>query len=417
MLKFFKGKSESKGNYVLALDIGTEFIKTVIVEVKGNKGIIKGIGKCQQKLGDMYQGAIMDIASVIENSKVAIRRAEKMAGVIPEQLILGIAGELVQGDTQTVMYTRKKPEDKIDLAELKNIVQKAQWKAYEEARNRIAEETGFSEIEIKLVNAAVVDMTIDAYKVSNPIGFQGKEVEVSIFNAFAPLVHFGALQTIAAELDMDLLAITVEPYAVARSLSFEDGGDFSAIFIDIGGGTTDVAVVENGGVIGTKMFNLGGRVFTKRLAQSLNVSFQDAEQIKLAYSDDQLEKQSYKVVREAMKSDAEVWVSGIELSLNEFNNIDYLPSRILLCGGGANLPEIKEVLESAAWSKNLPFSAQPKVRLMNPKDLRSLEDETGLLKETSDITPMALANIAIDLAGEEQLLRKLLKKVVRLMQV
>jgi len=417
MFKFLKKKNETKGNYVLALDIGTEFIKTVIVDVQGNKGIIRGVGNCQQKLGDMYQGAIMDIASVIENSKVAIRRAEKMAGIIPDQLILGIAGELVQGDTQTLTYTRKKPEDKIDLAELKNIVQKAQWKAYEEARTRIAEETGFSEIEIKLVNAAVVDVNIDGYKVSNPLGFQGKEVEVSIFNAFAPLVHFGSLQTIAAELDMDLLAITVEPYAVARSLSFEDGGDFSAIFIDIGGGTTDVAVVENGGVLGTKMFNLGGRVFTKRLAQTLNVSFQDAEQIKLAYSDDKLEKQSYKVVREAMKSDAEVWVSGIELSLNEFTNLDYLPNRILLCGGGSNLPEIKEVLESAAWSKNLPFSSQPKVRLMNPKDLRSLEDATGLLHETSDITPMALANIAIDLAGEEQVLRKLLKKVVRLMQV
>jgi len=417
MFEFFKKKTESKGNYVLALDIGTEFVKTVIVDVQGNKGVIRGVGNCQQKLGDMYQGAIMDIASVIENSKVAIRRAEKMAGVIPDQLILGIAGELVQGDTQTLMYTRKKPEDKIDLAELKNIVQKAQWKAYEQARGRIAEETGFSEIEIKLVNAAVVDVNIDGYKVSNPLGFQGKEVEVSIFNAFAPLVHFGSLQTIAAELDMDLLAITVEPYAVARSLSFEDGGDFSAIFIDIGGGTTDVAVVENGGVLGTKMFNLGGRVFTKRLAQTLNVSFQDAEQIKLAYSDDKLEKQSYKVVREAMKSDAEVWVSGIELSLNEFTNLDYLPSHILLCGGGSNLPEVKEVLESAAWSKKLPFSAQPKVRLMNPKDLRSLEDATGLLNKTSDITPMALANIAIDLAGEEQVLRKLLKKVVRLMQV
>jgi len=412
-----KHRNIGKSNTVIALDIGTEFVKTLLIDVKGTKGEVLGTGKCRQRLGDMYQGAVMDIASVIENCKKAIEEAERMAGAVASQVILGIAGELVKGDTTTITYQRKNPENKIDLSELKSIVQKVQWKSFEETRKRISDETGYNEIDIKLVNAAVVDMNIDGYKVSNPIGFQGKEVEVSIFNAFAPLVHFGALQTIGAELDMDILAITVEPYAVARSLGFEDGGDFSAIFIDIGGGTTDIAVVKNGGVVGTKMFNLGGRVFTKRLAQALNVSFNDAEEIKLAYSNDELEKQSYKVVRDAMKMDADIWISGVELSLNDFNNIDYLPNKILLCGGGSHLPEVKEILETPEWHKNLPFTAQPKVKLMSPRDLTNMIDKTGQLREPKDITPMALGNIALELAGEEQILRTLLRKVVRLMQV
>ena len=115
------------------------------------------------------------------------------------------------------------------------------------------------------MNTAIVDVRIDGYKVTNPLGFQGKKVQMSIFNSFAPLVHFSALQNIAEELDIDLLSIVSEPYAVARCLDFEDG-NVSAIFIDIGGGTTDIAVVENGAVIGSKMFALGVRTFTKRLA-------------------------------------------------------------------------------------------------------------------------------------------------------
>jgi cell division protein FtsA len=174
-----------------------------------------------------------------------------------------------------------------------------------------------------LVNAAIVDVRIDGYKVANPLGFQGKEVTISIFNAFAPLVHFGSLQTIAAELDLDLLAITAGPYALARCLSSEDGGNFSAIFIDIGGGTTDIAVVNNGSVEGTKMFTLGGRTFTKRLAQALSVNFDDAEKIKIAYSNEKLEKQSNRIVREAMKSDCEVWLSGVALNFGGNGKFGY----------------------------------------------------------------------------------------------
>ena len=418
MLKLFKSPKLPKGSYILALDIGTEFAKALIIDVKSSqKGIVIGVGRCQQKLGDMHNGAVMDIASVIDNCKIAIAEAEKMAGVAASQLVLGIAGELVKGDTTTLSYSREHPETKIDLSELKNIVHKLQWKCFDEVRSRISQETGYNEIDIKLVNAAVVGMNIDGYKISNPLGFQGKEVEISIFNSFAPLVHYGALQTIATELDLDLLAITVEPYAVARSLTFEDGGDFTAIFIDIGGGTTDIAVVKNGGVVGTKMFTIGGRVFTKRLAQILNLSFKEAEKIKLAYSNDELDKNSYKIVREAMKMDADVWVSGVELSLNDFLDVEILPNKIFLCGGGSQLPEIKEILETQEWYTNLNFVGTPKVRFLFPKDISSLEDSTGKLKDLSDITPMALANISLELASEDNVLKSVLKKVVKLMQV
>ncbi len=417
MVLFKRAMRSNQPHHYLALDIGTEFVKALVCASEGTKGRILGVGQKRQRLGEMQSGAVTDIAAVINNCQEAIRDAERMASTSASQLIMGIAGELVKGATTTINYTRREPDAKIDLTELKNIVHKVQWKAFDEVRSELAFETGYSEIDVKLVNAAITDVRIDGYKVSNPLGFQGKDVTISIFNAFAPLVHYGALQTIAAELDLELLAITSEPYAVARSMGFEDGGNFSAIFVDIGGGTTDLAVVRSGCVEGTRMFNLGGRTFTKRLAQSLNISFEEAEEIKLAYSGERLEKQSHRIVREAMKSDCEVWLSGVALTLSEFENVDVLPSKVLLCGGGSHLPEIKEVLESREWTQKLPFSSKPHISFMQPKMISNMIDETKQLKDLEDITPMALANIALEYLSEEQILSKLLKKVVRLMQI
>ncbi len=417
-MRFFRGIKKKAGeNHFLALDIGTDVIKALVCEVAGTKANILGIGKKHQKLGDMQSGVVTDIASVIANCHTAIKEAENMAGVSTQKMILGISGELVKGATITTSYVRRDANSKIDLAELKNIVHKVQWRAFDNVRSQLANETGYNEIDVKLVNAAIVDVRIDGYKVTNPIGFQGKEVTLSIFNAFAPLVHYGALQTIASEIDKELLAIAAEPYALTRCIGHEDGSQFSAIFIDIGGGTTDIAVVRDGTVEGTKMFTLGGRIFTKRLSQTLNISFQEAEEIKLSYSRDNLERQSHKIVREAMKTDSDVWLSGIVLTLEDFNNVDSLPSKILLSGAASNLPEIKEALESREWIQSLPFAKKPTITFFNPKMITNISDQTKLIKDQSDIVPMALANLALSFIIEEQLLSKVLKKVVRLMQL
>ncbi len=417
MRLFRRIKKKIGDNHFLALDIGTDMVKALVCEVAGSKAHVLGIGRKKQKLGDMQSGVVTDIASVIGNCHSAIREAENMAGVSTRKMILGISGELVKGATNTTSYVRRDANSKIDLAELKNIVHKIQWKAFDAVRSQLSDETGYAEIDVKLVNAAIVDVRIDGYKVTNPIGFQGKEVTLSIFNAFAPLVHYGALQTIASEIDKELLSIAAEPYALTRVIGQEDAGKFGAIFIDVGGGTTDVAIVRDGTVEGTKMFTLGGRIFTKRLSQTLNISYKEAEEIKLAYSHDNLERQSHKIVREAMKTDSDVWLSGVVLTLEEFSHVDVLPSKILLSGAGAHLPEIKEALESREWVKSLPFTKKPQITFLNPKMVTSIVDQTKLIKDQSDIVPMALARLALNFMTEEQLLPKVLKKVVRLMQM
>ena len=109
-------------------------------------------------------------------------------------------------------------------------------------------------------------------------------MRISIFNAFAPLIHLGALQTVASMLDLELVAIVAEPYAVARCMDDEQVQQAGALFIDVGGGTTDVALVRQGGIEGHAMFALGGRAFTKCLADRLELPFARAEEVKVDFA-------------------------------------------------------------------------------------------------------------------------------------
>ena len=425
MFNFLKRKPKEQG--IIALDIGTEIVKAALFtieektsvsgEVTGKRAVVRGFGKVRQRLSDIQNGVVTDIASVVHNCEEAIRLASQEAQIKPNQLVMGIAGEFVKGATSTISYKREEHDAKINLSELRNIVHKLQWRAFAEVRKQLSEETGYPEIDVKLVNTVIVDVRIDGYKVTNPLGFQGKEVQMSIFNSVAPLVHFSSLQSIADELNLDLLGIISEPYALSRCLDFEDGGNLSAIFMDVGGGTTDIAVVSNGSVIGTKMFALGGRTFTKRLAVELNISFQEAEKLKLSYTADKLEQKSKKIISDIIKNDTEIWLEGVILALSEFKQLDVLPSRILLCGGGTHLPEIKDSLNNEKWYKKLHFARAPQSSFMHPNDLSSIIDETKKVKDQQDITPMALVNLGIDLAGEETVIQKALRKVIGIMKV
>ncbi len=398
-------------NWGIALDIGTAFVKAVVFEVKDGKANIKGFGFQRQRLSDMHGGVVTDISGVVENSEAALEMAAKEAGVLPYQIVMGIAGELVKGTTTTVKYQRDDSKVNITVEELKDIVNNIQEKSFSSAKNALVAETGHQEMDIKLVNTAIVDVRIDDYKVSNPIGFQGKIIEVSVYNAFAPNIHLSALQTIAEQLEFDLLSVAAEPYAVARAVAEEEAVDFSAIIMDIGGGTTDVAIVSNGGVEGTKMFGMGGRSFTKSIADQLNIPFSQAEQLKIDYSNNQVEDGDKKTkITKAITDNIEVWLMGVKLMLEDFTNLDLFPSKILLCGGGSLLPEIKEALESDKW-KNIPFAQKPKISFLHPNNVAKIIDEKNILENPQDVTPLALVNVAIDLIGSQSILENVRSKI------
>ena len=411
--------SKKSDQLIVGLDIGTEFVKALIARVNGDELEVIGVGRAHQSLSDMQSGAISDIAGVVANCNKALTQAEDMAGVSPRQAVIGIAGELVKGITTTVKYRRPNPEKALDGAEIELIINRAQAKTLERAQKQLELETGKKDVEVKLVNSAIVAMHIDTYKVSNPIGFQGKEVVIQLYTAFAPMVHIGALERTATELDLDLLAVAAEPFAVSRSLIGADASsNFTAILIDVGGGTTDIAVVDDGGVQGTKMFGIGGRAFTKSISSELDLDFKDAEKVKLDIKTDTLDKDTEARATDALKRTLEVWIDGVELALSEFTNVDHLPSKIYLCGGGASLALLTEELKKQNWYKDLPFTRKPSVELIDPDQVSDMEDNTGKVNDHTLITALGLLRVGYDtLIGSEDTSAKIKEKFNKILSI
>lgn len=408
---------------ILALDIGTEFVKAILAKPskKGELEIL-GVGKAKQTEGNMIAGAVADIPAVVEVCEEALVEVEEQAGERADQTVVGIAGELIKGNTTTVNYSRKNPNKPISESEMNEIVKKVQQKSGEVAKKTVALETGNDNVEVRLINSAIVSLTIDGYKVSNPIGFKGSDLTIQFYTAFAPLIHVAAIEKVCAELNLDLLTVAVEPFAVCRACLGDDlESSFSGIVMDIGGGTTDIAVVEDGGVEGTKMFSIGGRSFTHQIAESLGVDFDTAESYKLNYDTGELDDRIKSKVETALSRNISVWLTGVEVALEEFNSTGSLPKNILLCGGGASLSLLQETLAVSDWYEGLPFSRRPIINLIDVNDLPNLNmnklNVAGLSElDHSFITALGLLRVGVDtLAGAPEE-NKLKAKIAKLLQ-
>ena len=426
-MRLFSRKIKPK-KYFLALDIGTEFVKALVFKMeKGisddgeikDQGVIIGSGRQRQLPGNMLAGAVTDIDGVTLTCKKAIEEASQMAHIKPKKTVVGIAGEFIKGITTNFVYPREKSEDPINLAELQNIIQKIQWKAFDNARSQLAYETCCSEVEIKPINALLTDIRIDGYKVTNPLGFQGKEIFLGIFNVYAPLVRLRAIENIIAKLDLDLISIAAEPYALTKTSCFNPTA--GAVFIDIGGGTTDVALVRQNRVEGIKSFALAGQTFTKRLGQMFNLDIGEAEKIKIRHSQQKLSQSVQWKIRDVLKKDLMIWLNGIELVLEEFDQAEYFPPLILLCGGGSLLPGIKNILKKEKvqnrWLDKFPFSEAPQISFIQSKDINNIIDQTDKLEGPEYITPMALASLTLDIVNDEnKVLPPVLRRVLKIMR-
>jgi cell division protein FtsA len=403
MFRIKKTAQKKHSELNIALDIGTEYVKTVIFKKSENKIEVVGFDRTKQEESSMSGAFIISITNVLDTVDKSIGNALNIAKQhydgdvdLPEKAILGIAGELIQGVTILVNLDRDNPDKPIDEKEVSLIIDKIRKNSFDNIKEELAEELGLKQAQITEIETVINSVYIDGVKVADPVGFTGSELVYRVFSTFAPKIHVDSIKNVTENLGIKVERLVVQPYALALAHEGARANDFSAILVDIGGGTTDVAVVENGEVIGTRMFAIGGRVFTKRIQKALACSYEEAENLKISYCDSKLGEKKSALVKDSIHVDVETWLTGLELALSDFEDIKSFPPRIFLCGGGAILPDIQEGLLEYPWLQVLPFQKFPSINFFFPNKVRNTVDKTRMATQLMDVTPLALARMSLN---------------------
>ncbi len=390
-----KVKKDVNSTY-LAIDIGTENIKTVLFK-KNNKEIeVVGYSRVSQKPFSMNKALIIDTDEVLsaldESIGIAIGEAEQKFHdiTLPDSAIVGIAGELVSGVPIVVNVDRDDSSEVITEAEIEDVVEKVKEHSFDSIKEEIAEEHGINVAQLVEIDTEVGSIMIDGVKVNNPVELTGNSITYRVFSSFAPKIQLDSIQFIIDALKLDLEKIVVEPYALSNAIDDQHIETEGGIFIDVGSGTTDISIVKNGDIQGIKIFAIGGRVFTRRIESIFRVSYEEAEEMKMKYSAGSLDEYQKKEIKKGIKSDIDSWLLGIELGLEEFDEIETFPDKIYICGGGALLPDVMEGLMEYPWIQRLNFHKHPKVSFIFPNKIKDVNDLTRSLNNPIDVTPLSL---------------------------
>ncbi len=385
-----------KDNF-LTLDIGTEYLKSILFKMNELGVEIKKNSRIQQQQDAMNKGMILNLTTVLENCRLAINEltADLIEEELPKDLVMGVAGEYVQGVSIVVNYERDEDyNSKVDRKEQKKIINQVYKKIVETGKEDLGKRTGLSGEDIQILHVTVTGMEIGGMPVDSLVGFRGKDVKLHFHASFSPKTFVDSLKTLAESLDMNLLGVVSQPFAVARAFSGSTNKDFSGIFIDIGGGTTDLAIVNQGNVVDTQIFAFGGRVWTKELAKKMNLDYRHAESRKIKYSQGKLNPSLSGEVKSVMHRVTKLWLMSLQSALEMSEDVEKYPSQIYLCGGGSLLPEVRNFMLEFPWTKLLPFSSIPEIKVFKPDQLEGIIDESNCLRRTYDVTPAALCRFA-----------------------
>jgi len=349
-LKLFKKTSKQPDNFI-ALDFGTTSTKAFIFSLDEQVQLL-GQGK--------------------GTPNEAVEQASTQAGVKPEQAVVGIGGENAWCLTTTVRLNRPNPEKEVGPKEIEKLNEQVFRTALMQATPQMSQFLGEPELNLQLIDSEILYYKSDG-KIYPPtpgaLATGGRVLESSIFTCYSPSTYLSQLSETLKELNLNLWAVSSLMSIFVKTLAANSPLGYNAIILDVGGKVTDVAVVFGGGILGTRPLLLGGETFTKAVSN---------EEKKIAYATHQLRDEEVPEVRERLKPALELFLAGVEQALLDFEGIKTFPPRIVLIGGGANLPELKEGLAAYPLMRALPFASPPTVEVrteVGPQNMKLIAED------------------------------------------
>jgi len=408
-----------KEEFFYIFDLGGFSVKALLVGIEDKEGVpvVHAAVEEPYARGDLEGDIITSFEGVFETCQRALARLAKASSFSAKQAVIGLSGSFVYGKNFTQFYAREDPQAEIDLPELKHTLQNVQQRAYEAIRKDFATETGRSEIEVFLVNAHVQEIKIDGYRVANPLNFQGKEVSISIFNAYLSRLYLKVLRELFTKLDIIIKEFVYEPFALYQSFLQAKGQDAEVLLIDIGGASTTVSVVRKGKLEYIKTLQMGGNSFTQKIARELEVGFWEAEHIKIRYNTGQLSDAVTRKLTRMLQNESNVFLRGLELILRDFSQASLLPTAVYLSGGGSLFSIIQRLLRKKEWKEALPFLQTPKMYLIEQEMFSIRVRHKGFSYDVRWAASFSIAQfMAHEKERKDEVLAKTLKRMLKLIQ-
>src|ERR671939_262616 len=339
-----------KERYLVGLDVGTSKVTAVVGEILDGAGLdIVGIGTAESR--GIKRGVVVNLEGAVDSIKKAIEEAELMAGIEIDSVHLALSGPHVKGFNSRGVIAVAGKNREITREDVRRAI---------DAAKAVSLPTGR-----EILHVLPQDFVVDEQDgIGAPVGMTGARLEVNVHIVTGSQ---SSTQNIVACVNRAGVAVAetvVEQLAASESVLTEDEKELGVALVDIGGGTTDIAIYERGSLWHTAVIGVGGDHFTNDIAVGLRTPVPDAEKVKrkcgcalsaMVDEDETMEVASVggrkprimarRILSEILQPRAEeifhlVWDeirrAGYEKSLN---------SGIVLTGGGAILEGMPEIAE------------------------------------------------------------------------
>ncbi len=373
---------------IFALDIGTRSVVGVVGKPVGDRLEVLDVEMAEHGKRAMMDGQIDDIRQVSTLARTVTERLESRLGVRLERVCVAAAGRALR--TQTGSFSLELPgEQPIDAEQISRL---------EAGAVSVAEEAlqkdGDSRRQMFLVGYTVVQYRLDNYPLANLQYHSGRKAEADVVATFLPEEVVESLYAAMRTAGLQVASMTLEPIAAMNATIPAELRLLNLAMVDIGAGTTDIALCREGSVTGYTMATVAGDEVTEAIMRAYLVDFKTAEQIKrsLGTGEEQIRcrnilGQETRVaagdVSQVIQAPMDRLADAIAQQILDVNGV--LPSAVFLAGGGSKLSGLRErVAEKLEIDEN-------RVAIAGNNFAMSVFSDTMELEKPEYATPLGIA--------------------------
>ena len=259
--------TKEEKNLIVALDVGTSKIVVIVSELQSD-GILKIIGLGQHISKGLKKGVVINIESTMQAIQRSIEEAELMADCKIKDVYTGIAGSHIQSLNSHGMVTVKDSE--VSQTDVDRVIETAQ---------AISLPPDQQVLHI-LTQEYIVD---NQHDIREPLGMSGMRLEVKVHIVSGAITAAQNIIKCIKRCGLEVVELILQPLASSEAVLTKDEKELGVCLVDIGGGTTDIAIIKNGSIQHTAVIPIAGDQITNDIAVAFRTPTQSAEDIKIAH--------------------------------------------------------------------------------------------------------------------------------------